>query len=157
MIINMKVLVLIFIEITSIFLAKVVRMSECCRLHDRGEKEDSVKFVLFSIEHIVIFCAVIFGKVVIWLCYCKGHTQLDCFSLTLTAVHTYKFIYSVYIHVHVCVCVMTYVTSAVPTLKKRFVGASVVLGLTTSPLSIVHFASLSLLEVLAKTISISFR
>ena len=52
--------------------------------------------------------------------------------------------------------VMTYVTSAVPTLKKRFVGASVVLGLTTSPLSIVHCASLSLLELLAKTISILF-
>lgn len=59
-------------------------------------------------------------------------------------------------YIRVCVCVMTYVTSAVPTLKKRFVGASVVLGLTTSPLSIVHFASLSVLELLAKTMSISF-
>jgi len=50
-----KVLVVMFIEITSVFLAKVVRMNECCRLHDRGEKEDLVKYVLFSIEHIVIF------------------------------------------------------------------------------------------------------
>jgi len=63
-----------------------------------------------------------------------------------------SFISSVYIRV----CVMTYVTSAVPTLKKRFVGASVVLGLTTSPLSIVHFASLSVLELLTKTMSILF-
>jgi hypothetical protein len=64
MIINMKVLVLMFIEITSVFLAKVVRISESCRLCDRGEKEGSVKFVLFSIQPIIIFCAVIrvFGK-----------------------------------------------------------------------------------------------
>jgi len=58
----MKVLVLTFIEITSVFLVKVVRVSECCRVHDMGVKEDSVKFVLFSAEHIVIFCAFIFGK-----------------------------------------------------------------------------------------------
>jgi len=49
MIINMKVLVVMFIEMTSVFLVKVLRMNEW------GEKEDSVKYVLFSIEHIVIF------------------------------------------------------------------------------------------------------
>ena len=78
--------------------------------------------------------------------------RTDCISPTVTAVHTYKFIYSVYI----CVCVIIYVTSAVPTLKKRFVGASVMLDLTASPLSIVHVARLSVPELLTKTISISF-
>jgi hypothetical protein len=64
MIINMKVLVLMFIEITSVFLVKVVRISESRRLYDREEKENSVIFVLFSIQPIIIFCAVIqvFGK-----------------------------------------------------------------------------------------------
>jgi hypothetical protein len=58
----MKMLVLIFIEITSVFLMKVDRMIECCRIHDRREKEDSVKFLLYSFKYIIIFCAVIFGK-----------------------------------------------------------------------------------------------
>jgi len=63
MIINMKVVLVMFIEITSVFL-KVVRMSECHRLRDRG-KEDSVKYVLFSIEHIVIFVQLYLARVVI--------------------------------------------------------------------------------------------
>lgn len=68
-----------------------------------------------------------------------------------------KFYYALYMLVHLsilCVIIMQ-ITSAVPTLKKRFVGARETFGLTDSPSSIVHLASLSLLELLAKTISMS--
>jgi hypothetical protein len=106
----------------------------------------------FSLTHNYFLCSYFWQGLSFDYVTVRDKHRKDCFSLTVAAVHTYKFIYSVYIYVYV----ITFVTSAVPTLKKRFVGASVTLGLTTSPLSIVHFARLSLLELLAKTISISF-